>query len=131
MLCYSKYIELRFRSFNWPIVHVLQKQRRIIYSEAFVFQWDWLKKENIDSTVWKNKVQSIVLDTWKKHRNYKVNLLGQNKLIYGIDGLLRFYIVKKHHLHPLLFFIISPRGSHLEEHSYAYESVLLNKWLFP
>ena len=49
------------------------------------------KKRNMESTVWKYKVESVVHVTWKQHGNTGYSCWCQNKLIYEIVLLVHIY----------------------------------------
>ena len=72
-------------TFNWPVVNLFQKLGWIVWLTAPAFSCDrWKRKGNIESTVRKVTMESIVHETWKEYGITMCVFWCQNKLIYSL-----------------------------------------------
>ena len=91
-------------TFNWPIIDIFRNKDELREWTAPTFKCDlWKRKRNMESTVWKFTMESIVHRIWKVYGNYSMSLLmpeytvlrdNSTRRNFYIFALLRFDVVR-------------------------------------
>ena len=73
---HSSFSAIATCTFNWPMVKLFGNKDKSLDGTAPTFKLQqWKRKGNMESTVWKYTMESIVNGIWNKYGNYNMSLL--------------------------------------------------------